>query len=956
MRNLFILILFLIPSILNATHLIGGELTYTCLGDNLYEIKVVIYRDCGPTNTNGTGFDGNGVVTIYNMSNNVYTELQHGSAFAEYVVDEFTSECMTIPPELCVEKGTYTIVTELPENGNGYQIVYQRCCRNEQVINIENPEDFGSSLVAYVPSSSNASCNSSPEFETYPPLALCLGTDIEISQSASDVDGDSLVYSFIAPFHGANDMDPTGTTAPPYSQVIWETGYSDVYPIDSNPVVVIDSQTGIITGTPTQLGYYVIGIKVEEYRNGVYLGEVIRDFRFLVIDCEIATSSVPIADIYCEGLTVDFNNNSENAFEYYWDFGDESTLADVSSEMEPIYIYPDSGSYQVTLIANPDSYCSDTAVVEFSLYPDLFPFFVSPETDCDEGAVYNFVGAGVIPPTATYSWDFGENAIDQFSNELSPEGVEFTNDGVQEITFSVSYLDCDESFTSTLMTGGNDIISIEVSDNEVCVPDYVSFLANSSVPSSQLSFDWDLGNGTASALENPTIQYDPGLYDVSLTVLNNVTGCESFLLELDWVSVYPQPIALFEPNQILGCTPLAVSFDNLSSNADQYNWYVDGEQVSANPDLSYTFYEGVYQVMLQAISDVECASDDYVSVQVEALPEVNADFDVTYFCNDDLEVQIENNSVSATFLSWSFGDGLISDENIENHEYFSEGEYVVQLLATNPLSCNLADSATASILVVLPPEVSFGLVPYEDCQEGYVQFENTTGLSDYDNVLAWEWDFGDGSVSTDFESTYTYFDEGTYYVGLSVETELGCESSYSEAISIDFLQSPLPQFSYVIDTCSHQVVFINQSEFSDDYFWDFGNGLVSFEEDPTFEIQPGEALDVTLLANNEFCSNSISEFIEYSVDGIYENITIPNVFSPNGDFYNDLMLITGIRDCESAVLRIYNRWGKEVYYSIYPTLEPWEGLHHSEEVIEGVYFYVLELEYGQFTGAVTILR
>mgnify|MGYP006163945731 CR=1 FL=1 len=53
---------------------------------------------------------------------------------------------------------------------------------------------------------------------------------------------------------------------------------------------------------------------------------------------------------------------------------------------------------------------------------------------------------------------------------------------------------------------------------------------------------------------------------------------------------------------------------------------------------------------------------------------------------------------------------------------------------------------------------------------------------------------------------------------------------------------------------------------------------------------------------------------------------------------------------------MYNRWGKEVYYSVYPALEPWAGFHHSEEVVEGVYFYVLELEYGQFTGAVTILR
>ena len=127
---------------------------------------------------------------------------------------------------------------------------------------------------------------------------------MEVIQSATDIDGDDLVYSFVAPYHGSSDVDPTETYAPPYAQVLWEEGYSDFYPMDSDPIINIDSETGLITGTPTQEGYYVIGVKVEEYRNGVYLGEIIRDFRFLVVDCEVATSSVPIADIYCDGLTV----------------------------------------------------------------------------------------------------------------------------------------------------------------------------------------------------------------------------------------------------------------------------------------------------------------------------------------------------------------------------------------------------------------------------------------------------------------------------------------------------------------------------------------------------------------------------------------------------------------------------------------------------------------------------
>ena len=1122
MRKLLFFLFILIPYVLNATHLIGGEITYTCLGDNQYEIKVVIYRDCGPTNSNNTGFDNGGVISIYDMNNNLYDVIEHGMAVSELVVDEFTSECVTLPPELCVEKGTYTIVTSLPNNANGYQIVYQRCCRNDQVINIEDPEDMGSSLVAYVPPSSEVECNSSPIFDSFPPLALCLGTDVEVIQSATDINGDDLVYSFVAPYHGSSDVDPTETYAPPYAQVLWEEGYSDFYPMDSDPIINIDSETGLITGTPTQEGYYVIGVKVEEYRNGVYLGEIIRDFRFLVVDCEVATSSVPIADIYCDGLTVSFENESENAFSYYWDFGDTQNPNSISSLVEPTYTYPDSGSYEVTLIANPETFCSDTSLVEFSLYPDLFPFFEMPETICEEDAQYDFFGSGVIPPNASYSWDFGENALVQTSAELNPNGIQFVNDGSQEITFSVSYLNCNESYSSILNTSGIDVLYIEASDSEVCVPDLVSFNANTTVPSADLTYDWNLGDGSSSNLESPSNLYEPGLYDVSLTVTNNVTGCETLIEELEFVNVFPQPVSLFESNQISGCAPLAVSFDNLSTGANQYTWFVDGDEVSTDTDFSYTFNggnyevtlqaisdiecatddsysiqidsydsdilsietsgnvicepdvvllnantiapssqlvfdwdlgngtssnvqnptiqysagvydvslsvynivtgcesfieelewvsvysqpeaifdvsqtsgcaplslsfdnlsananqynwfvnsvqissdndffftfsEGVYNVMLQAASDVECTTDDYEFTQIQSLPQVVADFDVNYFCNEDMEVQIQNNSQYVTSMSWSFGDGLISTEDILSHEYANEGDYVIELVVENPLSCNLIDLESVPVTVAPPPDVSFAVITTEDCEEGLVEFENTTILSAFDAASNWEWDFGNGVSNSVFESSNTYSQEGVYDIELTLETQLGCEGSFSDEVIIDFLQIPLPQFSYSIDTCSNSVLFTNESEFADDYNWSFGGMYLSDEYNPIVELFPGNNLDVTLTVSNDFCNNSVSDFIDFSVEGIYEDIVIPNVFSPNGDYINDVLSISGIKDCESAVLRIFNRWGEEVFYTIYPGQDSWKGFHRSEKVAEGVYFYVLEMEYDSITGTVTILR
>ena len=83
------------------------------------------------------------------------------------------------------------------------------------------------------------------------------------------------------------------------------------------------------------------------------------------------------------------------------------------------------------------------------------------------------------------------------------------------------------------------------------------------------------------------------------------------------------------------------------------------------------------------------------------MPEVVADFDVNYFCNEDMEVQIQNNSQSVTSMSWSFGDGFISSEDVFSHEYAFAGEYVIELVTENPLSCNLIDLESVSVTVAL---------------------------------------------------------------------------------------------------------------------------------------------------------------------------------------------------------------------------------------------------------------
>lgn len=441
-KALLILIYLLAPTICSATHLLGGEITYKCLGNNRYDIEVIVFVDCGPTNTNNQGFDDEIEIAIYNK-NNLSSIRRISNPEITQVNTQNEDECINLPSDLCIKKGVYRTTIFLPPITGGYQIAFQRCCRNPSIGNIDRPEDIGSTLTTSIPGPELINeCNNSASFNSSPPLAICIGKEAQIDLSASDQDGDSLVYQFSTPLLGANNTNPNEISPPPFSPVVWESEYSEEYPINSQPALQINSKTGLITGIPTSMGLYSIAIKVSEYRNGVYINEILRDFTLLVVDCDIIKASFPTPDWYCKGLTVDFENNSSNANTFHWDFGDNETT---SSEFEPSHTYPDTGKYTARLIANPESNCSDTSTVTFPLYTELLPYFENPEPQDFKDNNFNFLGEGVIPQAAVFNWDFGAKAIPETSNQINPKGVRFTGAGSFPVLFNITYGNCDET-------------------------------------------------------------------------------------------------------------------------------------------------------------------------------------------------------------------------------------------------------------------------------------------------------------------------------------------------------------------------------------------------------------------------------------------------------------------------------------------------------------------------------
>lgn len=617
-----------------ATHLIGGEMSYEHLGNNNYLIRLKVYRDCGPDNTMGTGFDASAAVGIYENGTLLQTlQLSSLDAVITLLPNDNGDPCLNIPSDLCNEEAVYTTTVNLDFNTTGYDIVYQRCCRSPSIINLDMPGDQGATYWAHIPGSTEVSVqNSSPTFTNLPPSLLCANTNFSMDHSATELDGDDLVYSICNPYIGADPFDPQPITPlpPPYINVTWNGGFSFDDPITAAPAFAIDSNTGELTGTPTIPGKYVMGVCVREYRDGVLIATIIRDFMFNVVTCspEVVAAVIPQEEP-CQGMTIQFDNDSFNADEWIWDFGVDGTEDDISFEENPIFTFPDTGVYVITLIAGPNLPCADTTQIEFTAYDLVSSDLTIGEGFCAGGGIgFDMQGSGVFSNNAEFEWEFGADTEPESTDLLDPGVIIFLDVGTFPVTFTVLDGACISQSTQNVTVDPFPIAGIGP-QNDPCSGLTVDFTNTSQFSSSWL---WDFGiDGTAdqSTEENPSYTYpDYGTYTVVLTADPN-TACEH-TITMDIVVSPENPVDLaFLVGNADPCEDSTlVELTFIGSGADVITWDMgDGTILTGSPTEHVYDEEGEYTITLVGYNEL-CDVDDQL------------DFDL-YFETEAIQVPVQ---------------------------------------------------------------------------------------------------------------------------------------------------------------------------------------------------------------------------------------------------------------------------------------------------------------------------
>lgn len=380
---------------LGATHIVGGEVTYRHITGNTYQVKLILRRDCFLGSPEAE-FDNPASIGVFTAGGDLakwLPGLVDGQLLIPFMasdtLNEFIrSDCGFEGTQVCVHETTYQGFVNLPNRAGGYILAYQRCCRNASLNNIIEPLETGTTYWVAIGERAIQVNNSSPVFNQWPDVYICANRPLEFDHSATDRDGDSLVYKLCIPNSGGTRIDPKPQPPnfPPFQNVFIAPPYS-LNDLMGGVPLKIDPQTGIMTATPNLVGQFLVGVCVEEYRNGVLLSIVRRDFQFNVRVC----SQPPLAQFTtsesnCDGLTVEFYNNSLASNTYSWDFNYPSTgNAFKSTERNPIFTFPSSGVYNVRLLAVRGSdLCFDTLLQTVSVFENkINPDFNFTLTGCD---------------------------------------------------------------------------------------------------------------------------------------------------------------------------------------------------------------------------------------------------------------------------------------------------------------------------------------------------------------------------------------------------------------------------------------------------------------------------------------------------------------------------------------------------------------------------------------------
>jgi gliding motility-associated-like protein len=270
----------------------------------------------------------------------------------------------------------------------------------------------------------------------------------------------------------------------------------------------------------------------------------------------------------------------------------------------------------------------------------------------------------------------------------------------------------------------------------------------------------------------------------------------------------------------------------------------------------------------------------------------------TYVVNPDCSTVSFSGSSTVTgnlIYNWDFNDGTSAVGQNISHIFLAGGlnSYNVKLSVTSDVNCGQAFVQHQISLNRTTPISNYAVT--HTCGTLSVQFTDESKVNGVP-IQSWSWDFGDGSTSTDQNPVYTYASYGEYSVKLKVTSAGFCNGSTIDTVLVPIEAKPNSSFSMNVACRGRQTFFLDNSSIAsgaiDKWYWNFGDGTTSSEQNPKKIYQDSKSVNIKFVASSSTGCISDTIYKQVSIgDQPTASWTVQDTCSSNVTLFSGLSTI-----------------------------------------------------------------
>ena len=654
-----------------------------------------------------------------------------------------------------------------------------------------------------------------------------------------------------------------------------------------------------------------------------------------------------------------FNLPMVNGRELEWDFDNPSQVTKISNTREDYYVTWDSiGIKNVTVSINNKGCIRDsTFQVEVKQLPNAE--FQTDDFMCEDD-VLMLVPDWDVSPFSIIEWNYDYNGQTGTQNEADFELL-LDEAGSIEVTLSVLENGCQDFYTTSIEIREKPAASINAPDY-ICLEGTANISFGDSLRAGVV-YDWFFdGATTSNDLGNETYElgWDEGGLK-TLYVVSTLDGCPSDTA-FHSLNVFSLDNLTLNPDTICQHQTTFVEFEaeGLGIPDGGYSWdfgnaqVISGDVNGFGPIELFWDSPGPKVVTLDIdgfICDLGSLSKTVI-VEPSSFPDIDISIPGIVCKNTDVSVTVETENqgddpqfewfINGESIGNEFDSTLLSDQDVIQAKLISNAKCVIENeVMSNEVIANILDYQYQGNTYAIPNPVCIGdsvVVSLDPGNYNILDWEISTNLEDWT------------SLGVSSPELVDFPEEDTYYRARIIDVQGLCPQTTPPATARVVPYDPIDAGNDI--SIREGDTRILEATNGQSFVWRNDVSIQSDVRNARIQVSP---VKTTTFIVDGLTLNGCPD-----VDSVTVVVRPPvepsNVFSPNGDGFNDVWELDQIDEYPDAEVKIYNRWGKELFQSIGYN-DPWDGVFNGEVLAPGVYYYVIDLKdgYDAVTGTITIL-